>query len=462
MNLITDGNFSPNSQNLEALRIGSNTPYQCLRLVKNPTDAGPLPLPQVVRLLQDHLSDTKPLHPAALLSLVNAVAMLASCAPSNGASNPAHIIIQLIHSVLSTPPTNRSTLFEMSGILAACALSQGRSNLSPELDQLNRLARTEQSLRALADYMQGKKSSEIVFWSGVLELSSHPDAYGLDASSESEWLPSTPEISPRETTETSIIEHLHQHATVAFSDTVDKLFSTPEIDTDLLEQYAENIYRAYSVAQIQTAPTQVYVFLLECLSHGNVQDELPQKCTHIFSQLSFPRLSLELVRWIGDREIIPKLRDGVKRWPDEVKFTAACHLWLLFTLYLDTPDPLPILQEQMLAELEKYKPVKGDREELEKIRRSLGKKIQDIWRWPHRNRLVVDEFGVFAYRFMECLLEQQQRPKSDPRWKQINKGLTDVPQELRGLSSFIDSGSRKGEGAHIALDIPTSDLDSKS
>ncbi|CUA77092.1 hypothetical protein RSOLAG22IIIB_12537 [Rhizoctonia solani] len=461
MNLITDGKFTPNAQNLEALKIGSNAPHQCLVLVKDPSEAGPLPLHQVVQLLQDHLSDTKPLHPAALLSLVNAVAMLASCTSSNGASNPAHIIIQLLHSILSTPPSTTSTLFEMSGVLAACALSQGRSSASPELDQLNRLARTEQSLRALADYMQGKKSSEVVFWSGVLELSSHPSDYGLDSASDLEWLLPAQEISPQGTTETSMIEDLHSHATTAFSDIVEKLFSPPEVDTDLLEQYVENVHRAYHVAQIQTPPAQVYVFLLECLSHSNVQDDLPKKCCLVFSQVSFPRLSLDLVRWLSDRDIIPKLRDAAARWPDEIQFTATCHLWLLFTLYLDTPEPLPVLEEQMLAELEKYKPVQGERAELEKIRQSLGRRIEKIWRWPHRNRLVVDEFGVFAYRFMECLLEQQKCPKSDPRWKQINKGLVSVPQGLRGLSTFIGTEMGKDEGAHVTLDVQSGDLDPK-
>ncbi|CAE6496081.1 unnamed protein product [Rhizoctonia solani] len=458
MNLITDGNFTPNSQNLEALQIGSNAPHQCLVLVKDPNNAGPLPLLQVVRLLQDHLNDSKPLHPAALLSLVNAVAMIASCAPSNGASNPAHIIMQLIHSILSTPPSNKPTLFEMSGVLAACALSQGQSTTSPELTQLDRLARTEQSLRALADYMQGKISSEIVFWSGVLELSSHPDAYGLDTASESEWLLFAPDSSP---TEASMIDNLHNYATVAFSDVVDKLFSPADVDTELLEQYVENVHRAYRTAQVQTAPAQVHVFLLECLSHGNVQDDLPKKCSLVLSQLSFPRLSLDLVRWLSDRDIIPKLRDAGKRWPDEIRFSATCHLWLLFTLYLDTPEQLPVLREQMLAELEKYNPAQDERAEPEKIRQSLGRRIENIWRWPHRNRLVVDEFGTFAYRFMECLFEQQGRPKSDPRWKQINKGLVGVPQELRGLSSFVGAESRKDEEAHVTLDMQAGNLDSK-
>ncbi|CAE6419618.1 unnamed protein product [Rhizoctonia solani] len=459
MNLISDGRFVPNSQNLEALRIGSNAPHHCLALVKDPSKAGPLPLLQVVQLLQDHLNDSKPLHPAALLSLVNAIAMLASCAPSDGASNPAQIITQLIHSVLSTPPSTRSALFEMSGVLAACALSQNRSITPPDLAQLNQLARMEQSLRALADYMQGKKSSEIVFWSGILELSSHPDAYGLDLASISEWVLPVPDPSP--TSESSIIENLHSHATTAFSDVVESLFSPAEVDTDQLEQYIENIHRAYSAAQIQMAPAQVYVFLLECLSHGNVQDELPKKCSLVFSQLSFPRLSLDLVRWLADRDIVPKLRDAASRWPDEIKFTANCHLWLLFTLYLDTPEPLALLGEQMLTELEKYKPVRGERAELEKIRRSLGKKIEKIWRWPHSNRLVVDYFGAFAFRFMECLLEQERHAKSDPRWKQIEKGLVGIPQELRGLSSFVGAETRKDEEAHVALDVQAGDLDSK-
>ncbi|KAG8679342.1 hypothetical protein FRC11_003846, partial [Ceratobasidium sp. 423] len=374
MNLITDGNFIPNTQNLEALRIGSNAPHQCLLLVRNPSQAGPLPLLEVVRLLQDHLNDSKPLHPAALLSLVNAIAMLASCAPSNNTSNPAQIIIRLLHNILSTPPSNKSTLFEMSGILAACALSQGQSIALPEVAQLNRLARTEESLRALADYMQGKTSSEIVFWSGVLELSSHPDNYGLDAISESDWLLPLPEISNPNTAETSMISDLHNHATIAFSDIVDKLFSPEDVDTDLLEQYVENIDRAYKAAQIKTPPAQVYVFLLECLSHSNVSDELTLKCGQVISRLAFPRLSIDLVRWLGDRDIIPKLREAASRWPIEIKFSASAHLWLLFTLYLDTPEPLPVAQEQMLAQLEKYKPGHGKKEELEKFRRSLAKR----------------------------------------------------------------------------------------
>ncbi|KAJ1303003.1 hypothetical protein OPQ81_011205 [Rhizoctonia solani] len=337
VNLITDGNFIPNSQNLEALRIGSNAPQQCLTLIRNPAKAGPLPLSQVVRLLQDHLNDSKPLHPAALLSLVNAVAMLASCAPGKGASNPAQIITRLLHSILSSPPSTKSTLFEMSGILAACALSQSRSIARPEAVQLDRLARTEQSLRALADYMQGKKSSEAVFWSGVLELSSHPDTYGLDAASESEWLIPASELSHQDATEISMIEDLHHHATMAFSDISDKLFSTAAVDTDLIEEYVENIHRAYSSAQIRAPPTQVYVFLLECLSHANMKDFLVVKCTKVLAQLSFPRLSLELVRWLRERDIIPKLREAAGRWPTDIRFSAACHLWVLFTLYLDSP-----------------------------------------------------------------------------------------------------------------------------
>ncbi|CAE6452496.1 unnamed protein product [Rhizoctonia solani] len=464
MNLITDGQFVPNPQNLEALRIGSNTPHQCLMLIESPQQAGPLPLLQVVRLLHDHLNDSKPLHPAALLSLINAIAMLASCAPSNGTSNPALIIIRLIHSVLSTPPSTKSTLFEMSGILAACALSQGRSIAPPELVQLNRLARTEQSLRALADYMQGKTSSEIVFWSGVLELSSHPDAYGLDATSESdsEWLLPASDAPHHETSVTSMINDLHSDATIAFCDIADKLFSPTDVDTDLVEQYVENINHAYSIAHIQTPPTQVYVFLLECLYHSNMQDDLVRKCGRVFAQLSFPQLSSELVRWLGDRDIVPKLRDAVDRWYVGIRFLAASHLWLLFTLYLDTPDLHPALREQVLLELEKYKPGHSGKEELEKIRRGLGKKIEGFWRWPHRNRLLVDDIGGFAYRFMECLLQQQQRPKSDPRWKQINRGLVGIPQELRGFSLLIGVEGPKDDSAHVTLEVEHSHQESKS
>ncbi|CAE6368848.1 unnamed protein product [Rhizoctonia solani] len=465
VSLITDGQFTPTTQNLEALRIGSNTPHQCLMLVKNPQKAGPLPLLQVVRLLQDHLTDSKPLHPAALLSLINAIAMLASCAPSNGTSNPAVIIIYLIHSVLSNPSSTKSTLFEMSGILAACALSQGRSVTTPELAQLNRLARTEQSLRALADYMQGNTSSEIVFWSGVLELSSHPDAYGLNASlqSDSEWLLSASGVSHNKTDVVSMIADLHSHATTAFSDIADKLFSpAADVDRDLVEQYIENINRAYSIGQIQTPPTQVYVFLLECLYHSNMQDDLVRKCGQVFSQLSFPQVSFELVGWLGDRDIVPKLRDTVDRWYVGIRFLAASHLWLLFTLYLDTPDLHPILQEQMLLELEKYKPGHRSREELEKIRQDLGKKIEEFWRWPHRNRLLVDDIGGFAFRFMECLLQQQQRPKSDPRWKQINKGLVGIPQDLRGLAYLVRGETHEDGEAHISLDVQVEPLDAKS
>ncbi|CAE6434554.1 unnamed protein product [Rhizoctonia solani] len=461
MNLITDGNFTPNSQNLEALRIGSNAAHQCLVLVKNPSNAGPLPLLDVVRLLQDHLNDLKPLHPAALLSLINAIAMLASCTPSND-TNPAQIIIRLLQNILSTPPSNKSTLFEMSGILAACALSQGRAIGPPEVAQLTRLARTEESLRALADYMQGKTSSEIVFWSGVLELSSHPDNYGLDALSESDWLLPVPDLPNPDTVETSMINHLHNHATIAFSDIVDKLFSPADVDIDLLEQYVENIDSAYKAAQIQTPPAQVYVFLLECLSHSNVTDELTLKCGRVISRLAFPWLSLDLVRWLGKRDIVPKLREAASRWPTEITFSASAHLWLLFTLYLDTPEPLSVVQEHMLAELEKYKPGHGKKEELEKARRSLAKRIEKIWRWPHENRLVVDDSGVFAYRFMECLLEQQRCPKSDPRWKQIDKGLEGIRPELRGLSSFIGREIYKGKSTHVALDVQSNILDSKS
>ncbi|KAF8669620.1 hypothetical protein RHS04_08826 [Rhizoctonia solani] len=463
-NLITDGTFVPNSQNLEALRIGSNAPHQCLILVNNPQNADPLPLAQVTRLLQNHIDDSKPLHPAALLSLVNAIAMLASCAPNKGVSNPALIIIHLLHSVLSTPPTTKTSLFEMSGILAVCALSQSRSVASPGVAQLNCLIRTEQSLRALADYMQGKTSSEIVFWSSVLELSSHPEAYGLDASSEpdSECLLPASGISYPETDLTSMISHLHVHATTAFSDIVDKLFSSAPVDRDLVEQYVQNIDGAYSVAQIQTPPTQVYVFLLECLCHSHMQDGIAEKCGQLLSRLSFPQLSLELVRYLRDHDIIPRLRDRIDRWPVGVRFLAASHLWLLFTLYLDTPDILPILREQMLLELEKYQPGHTEREQLEEARRDLARKIEGFWRWPHRVRRLTDDIGGFVFRFMECLFQQQKRPKSDPRWKQINQGLVGIPQELRGLSCLISTEIRKSDQAHVTLEVESSDRESKS
>src|SRR5436305_1324708 len=73
------GNFKPTAANLNALRIGSTAASHSLRIFNNTQDDITV-LELATSLLEEHLRAEVKLHPAALLALVKATAMLFCCA----------------------------------------------------------------------------------------------------------------------------------------------------------------------------------------------------------------------------------------------------------------------------------------------------------------------------------------------------------------------------------------------
>ena len=82
---LGQGNFKPTAANLNALRIGSTAASNSLRIFHNKQD-DTAAVELATSLLEEHIRGGVELHPAALLALAKATAMMLCCA-----STPAEI-----------------------------------------------------------------------------------------------------------------------------------------------------------------------------------------------------------------------------------------------------------------------------------------------------------------------------------------------------------------------------------
>ncbi|KAH7337259.1 hypothetical protein B0J17DRAFT_458925 [Rhizoctonia solani] len=210
---------------------------------------------------------------------------------------------------------------------------------------------------------------------------------------------------------------------------------------------------SFQGAQITSPPVALYVFVIEAQYKDRFSIRGTTRCNVMLSQYTFPHLSADLVAYLQNRDIIVHLAQGARDAFCPIKFFSISHLWLLYTLYLNSPSAQDTTRDKLAAELDKYQKVEHDWEALGSVRDDLGRSIEQLWAHPRQNRDVTKAFGVWAYRVVECVFQQQGLQPSDPRWRQIEKELAGVAPELRGLSSFTDVAGSSPDEIHVKIDL---------
>ncbi|CAE6439664.1 unnamed protein product [Rhizoctonia solani] len=451
--MITDGKLTGNEHNFLALNIGSRAASCVLEVVKGSTSFSNWAFPHIARLLVEYTQPQHgqfdPLHPASILSLAHAGSLLTVYCPPKDRLDTPNIAFQLLLPILSIPFDPKSDLYRLSSMLIVSALSHSQRMRSRESSPPNHTTSTAESLRALLAYSR-MTLSPAAFWFGVLELSSRPEVYNCTGDYEGTW----PWWSDFQH-ELHKLSHININlcAIRGVSFVFDSLVpQNEELPNNTLD-HLKSINCVFQGAQITTPPVALYVLVVETQCRDRFSIRGIAQCSEMLSQYAFPQLSADLVAYLHSRDIVVYLAEGVSDSFCPIKFFSLSHLWLLYTLYLDSPSTQDTTRDKLAVELDKYQKVDHTWEALGRVRDDLGRSIRKLWERPRQNRDATKAFGVWAYRVVECVFQQQGLQPSDSRWRQIEKELAGVAPELRGLSSFTDVVGSSPDETHVKIDL---------
>ncbi|CAE6474653.1 unnamed protein product [Rhizoctonia solani] len=426
-NLITDGKFSANDYNINALRLGSMAASYSLRLLKEPSGLNRAILGQITSAIQNEL------HPAALVSLSHAVALMSACSercPPKEGRIIAHSCLEhlnSIHEAILTPDTHSA---QLESSLAAwvqlpsllCVLALGRTQDEPLAHKSIRVAGVLRILGESASMEEDYIKSFLLV--GLTEVKSKPDFYFVE-------------------------------------DSFARTYQIVAMESDIpQETKLRAVKDVYQVAQTDHPALSTYLFILHFACRAE-QSQLGQ--LGFLSRFRFLRISSGLTRQMSKTGLIQLLIKFGDNWrPGTYGYLAKIQLWLFYALLGDLPSKDYTREQLDLSVILEPRPKKRI------IVRSLGdsESGETTPPVPRRPRLEAQilgtciEFGsqagplaIYSYRVVECILQTSQyvndRDYDDLRAR-IHDELIHVPQRLRGLDSFTP--------AHIWARVTASDL----
>ncbi|CAE6503847.1 unnamed protein product [Rhizoctonia solani] len=425
--LLSERKFPANDLNLAALRLGSIAASHCLKVARRnaprPLDEPTLQL--ITQITQATTKFRRELHPAAAVSLFNAVALLS--ASSNGfPRTEVEVIINLclqllrnmrrgndpsailkntpFHAILSVVGLASEPLplwVQIPPLL--CVLCLDRHEGRPE----ERIAQTLSVGRLLSD---APSMTEIdtysLLWVGVTEVLSHREPRRVDRS-----------FSGRNEGPADVIN----------------LTGFEETDmTDLTRlQATKEVYR---VTQTVKPSISNYLFLVRsaCNPEGQLLDH---EVGVLLSRFCFPVLSADLIDALTEHNLVARLRTtiGAGDISNANSFIAATQLWILYVLLGDV---------NRFREQEQLRSMLGRADE-----RGIGR--QHLERMILERRLKVPGEGnhleIYSSRIVECILQTGHYEAE--RYKGLKSrtmdGLKDVSPRIRGLSHFSPPNTGK-------------------
>ncbi|KAF8755196.1 hypothetical protein RHS01_05397 [Rhizoctonia solani] len=445
-NLITDGKFFANDHNVSALRLGSLAASYSLRLLKEPGEMGRAILGEITGVFGNQL------HPAALVSLTHAVALMLAC--SEGCpSQEGGIIAQSclshlssIHRKITSPcglQTSLSSWVQLPSLLCVLALSRIKDEpLS------HKYIRVTGVMRILAEStMWSEEYIDSLLLIGGTEVMSNPEFYFIE-------------------------------------DAYAQTYHIPVQDSGNMshELKLRAIKDVYQVAQTDYPALSIYLFMLwvACQAEQSQLDQLG-----LLSRCRFLRLSRALIRQLRRTGLIHRLisssssfSSGRTRIPYAHEYLSGIQLWIFYALLGELPST-------------KYSKEQGDLYNLldDNIDSTNSSKtsenIEILPMETKRQRLATriletcNEFSnlagplaIYSYRVVEFILQTGQysnHRKHNHLKDRIQTELIEVPARLRGLASFtpvdvwapaaLDEGPRP---SHLEMTItPSHEADSR-
>jgi hypothetical protein len=392
----------------------------------------------VTVLLEQSLNDTIKLGNAHQPLLV-AFAMLMYCSLVHcPPSKSARFIMRLLR---AHPSENAYPRSNVPLLLAAFALSRqdypGWSNTSP----LTPYMRAERAIEVFSYYTlrtQRTSLSDSTHSSlrnlGLLHLLSHSRVYALDDDDvvwicREFWL-----------TESLTIHTLPASFSLS-SQTMDDLTRQLSDYPDMVSSHAhckaclEALWCTYDHKQSPSPTLPVYIFILEsiCRHETNVQG----LALHIMDSFPFPSLSNQFAESLSTRNIVSHLIRLRGHEDRRLQLFAYGQLWLLVTQLSRLEDSSSGGREALEAEILKYETSENSSGGLNQVAADSAKLFSTLFEEHGVVKWLSLYGGVYFTRILECMLQAQNCPRTDPRWETVNEYLSDTHSQLRGLSSFV-------------------------
>ncbi|KAG8701747.1 hypothetical protein FRC11_011938 [Ceratobasidium sp. 423] len=201
----------------------------------------------------------------------------------------------------------------------------------------------------------------------------------------------------------------------------------------------ESLNQVYTIIPASTPDQGVYMFVVECMLCV-VSSRVDTLCWPLMSVFSFPKPRAKLLEYLDSHSLIQVFHKKLNDGDSKMRFFAAAQLWLLFTIYLDPPTDVTEVDRAKLLLLLQQSPLLQDQKlRVDQAKDRMGLRIEGLaaaigWEGHHT---------VYMSRVLECVLQSRGAPPTDPRWEIINRELENVPQALRGLSSFTPLPMRR-------------------
>ncbi|KAG8687456.1 hypothetical protein FRC11_007197, partial [Ceratobasidium sp. 423] len=443
--LIADGKFTPEDHNLAALRIGSIAPSQCLQLLKDSNQDSHAFLNLIIPLLEKHADQTQELHPAARLSLVNATILLWACMTSN---EVPVAFPGLLMQILYNDVVFWGGDLDLGVRLITCSLLQGQPKYSVPGPSNPMTLHAQKAFQVFLARQSANKDEQRRFISfGTLEILSNASQYNINLHENGAYR-RTLEMA-QEGTSTMMAE---------LPLPVDRL-KAPRSEECVVLPIVESLNQVYTIVPASTPDQGVYMFVVECMLCVD-SSPVGTLCWSLMTGFSFPKLCAKLLEYVDSRSLIQVFHRNLDDSYSKTQFFAAAQLWLLCTLYLDSPaDVIEVDRAKLILILEQSPLLRDDKLTVDQAKDRMGLRIEELAAEIERP----GTHTVYTLRVLECVLQSRGAPPTDPRWERINRELGDVPQALRGLGSFIPLPMRQPlttiqpenilDGRHISISL---------
>jgi hypothetical protein len=386
-----------------------------LKLLKERSELDRTILTQITSAIQNQL------HPAAFVSLTHAVALMLACSEGCPAMEGGIIArsclnyLDLIHRQILASGNGQASLSSWVQLpFLLCVLSLGRASDEPPSHKLIRLTA---AMRILAE--SPARSEEYInsfLLIGITEVISHPEFYLIE-------------------------------------DSFARTYPIPVQDLGDITHKAKlwAVKDVYQVAQTDSPALSIHLFILSVASRAD-QSQLGQ--LGFLSRFRLLRLSRGLLRQLKKTGLISRLLSGSnssshsqRRRPrrDLDGYLSGIQLWTFYALLGNLPSTAYTREQGELLEILQVSFQSASRVGRSKSRErpSIETRRQTLEGWILKSCVeFADQVGplaIYSYRIVECILEAHQhlyqslyKELSD----RINQELRNVPQRLRGLSSF--------------------------
>ncbi|KAH7325370.1 hypothetical protein B0J17DRAFT_620833 [Rhizoctonia solani] len=413
--LIIDGDFHPNNHNIDGLRLGSTAAVHSLKLLKGQGQLDQTILRQIVSTIQHQL------HIAALVSLVNATAIISAAAdsyPQSDAQTIARSCMRLVmvdglrgsSRLRNESSKSPSILVKLPALL--CLLGLGRPQKEPFPNRITRLRNVMRVLWERSTDTNVIDSNSFIS-AAVEEVLSKPGFYSLD---------------------------------VSYAKSHENQFPIIPMNRPSALEAIKSIY-LISHVEDPALPNYLYIVHYMCEAQAGELREL----SSLISRFCFPQLSRELIRQIAKYDLVSRLRNTTAPARSSIitilqpqdrtsEYFAMTQLWLLYALLGDSdPSEYTSKQRELSGLLEQNRGSRNHTHNDERQR--LGTEILDYC----RNILERSEtLEIYFYRIAECIFQTgQHKHRYHDLQNRIDSEPRDAASTLRGLSSFAPRGAWK-------------------